>query len=81
MWTKNAIYVPRVLHLSVFIYIPVMQVGIYTDSDIENLIPLSEIPDLTEDVCSIFYDTLQRNPGRRPTALQLLGYPALVEGK
>ena len=31
---KNAIYVPRVLHLSAFIYIPVMQVGMYTDNDI-----------------------------------------------
>ena len=58
-----------------------MQVGNYRDSDIENLIPLSEIPDLTEEVRSIFFDTLRKDPWSRPTALQLLGYPALVEGK
>ena len=58
-----------------------MQVGNYTDSDIEKLIPLSEIPDLAEDVGSIFYDTLRKDPRERPSALKLLGYPALVDGK
>ena len=52
-----------------------MQLGNYTNRDIEKLIPLSEIPDLREDVCSIFYDTLRRDPQTRSSALQLLGYP------
>ena len=60
---------------------PILQVGNYTDDDIEKLIPLSEIPDLTEDVSSIFHDTLRKDPRTRPSALQLLGYPALVDGK
>ena len=60
-----------------------LQVGNYTDKAIEQLIPLSEISGMADqkDVCDIFYDTLREDPRSRPSALQLLGYPALVNGE
>ena len=65
------------------VFFTCIQVGSYTDRKIEQLIPLSDIPGMAEqkEVCSIFYDTLCEDPRSRPSALQLLGYPALINGE
>ena len=50
------------------------------DKDIEKLIYLSQM-EVEEEVKDIFRDTLCVDPRSRPSALQLLAYPALRNGE
>ena len=58
-----------------------MQLMSYSDGDIEKLVPLSEM-ELDSEVVSIFRDGLCEDcVVSRPSALALLKYPALKNGK
>ena len=57
-----------------------LQLGTYVDKDIEKLISLSQM-EVEEEVKDIFRHTLCVDPRSRPSALQLLAYPALRNGE
>ena len=52
------------------------QIGHYDDSQIEDLIPLSEM-NLDSDLEQIFRDVFRREASQRPTALELLNHPRI----
>ena len=56
------------------------QVGKYTDDQIELLIPLSELQ-LDPSVAELFHKVLRRDHTQRPTAVQLLNHPQILDGE
>ena len=59
---------------------PSTQVGKYTDDQIELLVPLSELQ-LDPSVAELFHKVFRRDHTQRPTALQLLNHPQILDGE
>ena len=57
----------------------ISQIGKYTDSQIELLVPLSELQ-LDPSVAELFHKVFQRDHTQRPTAFQLLSHPQICDG-
>ena len=61
-------------------YTPTLQVGNYTDDQIEQLVPLTQLQ-LDPSVAELFHMVFRRDHTQRPTALQLLNHPQILDGE